>query len=251
MKCPSCGADVAENVVICHSCGARLEAEVGSLSDLAIEPEVGARSPTKGGAQTAASRREPAPEAVGQVAGGGRGAAGTGSANDFPPPWRYSLKDMRIIWLNMIVLTALFVALGVWLLGIDGRTSWRPEWLTPPIFWGVILAIPLLLWLYQLLKLVYRTTIKYDLDETRLIHKEGIFVSQTNVIELIRIDDMGATQSLVERFVCGGIGKVHVHSDDPGNPELVLRGLENHDSVFRQIDQKRAEVRKKKAFVRA
>ena len=111
--------------------------------------------------------------------------------------------------------------------------------------------MPLLLWLYQLCKLVYRTTIKYDLDETRLIHKEGIFVSKTNVIELIRIDDMGATQSLVERFLCGGIGKVHVHSDDPGDPELVLRGLEDHDSVFRQIDQRRAEVRKKKAFVRA
>jgi hypothetical protein len=71
------------------------------------------------------------------------------------------------------------------------------------------------------------------------------------VIELIRIDDMDATQSLVERFICGGIGKVHIHSEDPTDPHLVLRGLENHDAVFRQIDTRRAEARRKKAFVHA
>ena len=144
----------------------------------------------------------------------------------------------------MILLTAAFVALGVWLW--MSEETWRPEWISLQVFWGVMLGIPGVIWLYQLCKLIYRTTIKYDLDETRLIHQEGIFVSKTSVIELIRIDDMGATQNLLERFLCGGIGKVRVHSDDPSDPELVLRGLENHDSVFRQIDLVRAQTKRRR-----
>jgi len=229
MKCPSCGAEVAENVVICHSCGARIEPEAGS------EPGAGAEVASQ------------APAAEAAPASGQAAAAGGGEA---PPPWRYSIKDMRIVWINMFVLTLAFVLVGIWLSSLRPWPSWL-GWLTPSIFWGVMLGVPGVLWLYQLCKLIYRTTIRYDLDDFRLIHKEGIFVSKTNVIELIRIGDMGASQNLLERFVCGGIGKVRVHSEDPTDPLLLLRGLENHDSVFRQIDKKRAEARKKKAFVKA
>jgi len=244
MKCPSCGADIDENVVICHSCGARIEPEGDAASEQAGGVQAGA--PAAGDGPAGAS---PEPDRPAEAASTGDAAAPSETAQDASPPWRYSLKDMRIIWLNMILLTFAFVALGIWLWWI--KDKWRPEWITLQIFWGVLLGIPGLIWFYQLCKLIYRTTIKYDLDDTRLIHKEGIFVSKTNVIELIRIDDMGATQNLVERFLCGGIGKVRVHSDDPGDPELILRGLENHDSVFRQIDLVRAVARKKKAFVRA
>lgn len=227
MKCPSCGAEVAENVVICHSCGAR------------IEPEAGSEAVAEAAAQAPGAEETPA---------GGEGAAA--AKGECPPPWRYSTKDMRIIWINMCLLTLAFALVGVWLNGFKPWPSWL-NWLTPPIFWGVLLGIPGVLWLYQLSKLVYRTTIRYDLEEFRLIHKEGIFVSKTNVIELIRIDDMGASQNLVERFLCGGIGKVRVHSEDPSDPVLLLRGLENHESVFRQIDTRRAEARKKRAFIGA
>ena len=245
MKCPSCGADIAENVVICHSCG-------GAGSSLRAMPHPNSRASSKppGPPRRARPRAaEAEPDRRAEAASTGDAAPPSQTAGDAPPPWRYSLKNMRIIWLNMILLTAAFVALGVWLW--MSEETWRPEWISLQVFWGVMLGIPGVIWLYQLCKLIYRTTIKYDLDETRLIHKEGIFVSKTSVIELIRIDDMGATQNLLERFLCGGIGKVRVHSDDPSDPELVLRGLENHDSVFRQIDLVRAQARKKKAFVRA
>jgi membrane protein YdbS with pleckstrin-like domain len=243
MKCPSCGAEVAENVVICHSCGARLEHEFGS----APEPAGTGRAERGGGEAPRAKEAEEASPAAAKAAPAGMRDVGE---SEYPPPWRYSIKDMNIIWINMILLTLAFVAVGIWLSMMRPWPSWL-NWLTPPVFWGVMLGIPGVFWLYQLCKLIYRTTIRYDLDESRLIHKEGIFVFKTSVIELIRIADMGATQSLVERFVCGGIGKVHVHSEDPTDPHLVLRGLENHESIFRQIDKKRAEARKKKAFVQA
>ena len=233
MKCPSCGAEVAENVVICHGCGARIEPEAGS------EPAAGA------GAEVASQ----APAAA-EAPASGQGAAAAAGGGECPPPWRYSIKDMRIVWINMCLLTLVFVVVGIWLSSLRPWPNWL-GWLTPSIFWGVMLGIPGVLWLYQLCKLIYRTTIRYDLEEFRLLHKEGIFVSKTNVIELIRIDDMGASQNLLERFLCGGIGKVRVHSEDPTDPLLLLRGLENHESVFRQIDKKRAEARKKRAFVRA
>ena len=231
MKCPSCGAEVAENVVICHGCGARIEPEAGSEPAAGAGAEVASRAP---GAEEAPAGDEGAAAAKGEC----------------PPPWRYSIKDMRIVWINMFVLTLAFVVVGIWLSSLRPWPSWL-GWLTPSIFWGVMLGLPGVLWLYQLCKLIYRTTIRYDLDESRLLHKEGIFVFRTNVIELIRIGDMAATQNLLERFICGGIGKVRVHSEDPTDPILLLRGLENHESVFRQIDKKRAEARKKKAFVKA
>ncbi len=245
MKCPSCGAEIAENVVICHSCGARVEPEGDAASQQADEFQVAGAPAAGASSGDDGSDRDRETEA----ASAGDSAPPSETAQDAPPPWHYSLKDMRIIWLNMIVLTAVFVVLGVWLWMIQEK--WQPEWITLQIFWGVMLGIPGLIWLYQLCKLIYRTTIKYDLDQTRLIHKEGVFVSKTSVIEVIRIDDMTSTQNLIERFICGGIGKVRVHSDDPSDPELILRGLEDHDSVFRQIDLRRAEARKKKAFVRA
>jgi membrane protein YdbS with pleckstrin-like domain len=233
MKCPQCGADVAENVVICSSCGARLGPEDESESPGA-GPDAGGGQATGGAA------------AGGQAAGGAATSAEPAGDGEYRPPWRYSLKDMRIVWLNMLLLT---IAMGAVAAVVQLKV--RPPSYLVPALWGVALAIPALCWVYQLSKAIYRTTIKYDLDESRLIHKEGIFVSKTDVIELIRIHDMSATQSLLEKFLCGGIGKVHVHSDDPTNPQLTLRGLENHDSVFRQIDQRRAEARRKKAFIQA
>jgi len=251
MKCPSCGAEVAENVIICHSCGARVGGEVESFSEEAGPPVVGA-APPKDAPETPAAKPRQA-EAPREPTGSAKPATKTDDEKDYPPPWRYSLKDMRVIWLNMLLLTAAFAGFGAWLISM--REQW-PQWswlesLTLPIYWSIILGIPGLLWLYQLGRLVYRTTIRYELDESRLMHTEGIFVSRTNVIELIRIDDMAMSQNLLEKFLCGGIGKVHVHSEDPSDPKLVLRGLENHRSVFRQIDRKRAEKRQEKAFVHA
>jgi membrane protein YdbS with pleckstrin-like domain len=240
MKCPECGADVAENVVICNSCGARVR------PDEELESSAGQPGPDAGQAPGGpAATSQPAPE--GQVAGAAATAAEPAGGDEHGPPWRYSLKDMRIVWMNMLLLT---IAMGA-VAAVVQFGGWRPDWLPRAVLWGVLLGIPAIFWIYQLCKAIYRTTIRYDLDGSRLVHKEGIFVSQTDVVELIRISDMSATQSLLEKFLCGGIGKVRVHSDDPSNPDLVLRGLENHESVFRQIDERRAEARRKKAFIQA
>ena len=238
MKCPHCGEEVAENLVICQSCGARLVPEDEAESQ-AIGSGGGGQA--TGGAATATPRAAAAP-----AAGGSAGSAGPGAADEFPPPWSYSLKDMRVAWGNMLALTIALLLLGV----VVEVKGWLP-WLPSLILWGVLLGVPAVCWIYQLSKAIYRTTIKYDLDESRLIHKEGIFVSKTNVVELIRISDMSATQTLSEKYCCGGIGKVRIHSDDPSTPDLILRGLENHESVFRQIDHRRAEARRKKAFIQA
>ncbi|MFH1267724.1 MAG: hypothetical protein ABIK89_18565, partial [Planctomycetota bacterium] len=102
MKCPSCGADVAENTVICHTCGARLEAEIQTPSELAPVPEDVAASGAGRAARARAAQPEPVQEAVGQVAGSGQSSGAPGRKQECQPPWRYSLKDMRIIWLNMM-----------------------------------------------------------------------------------------------------------------------------------------------------
>lgn len=241
MKCPSCGAEVAENVMICHECGTRLDEQ----SELSSEPSAGA---VPLGEEIMDTSPAPQPGVdTGRQETPGNPQGGAKTAKTDAPPWKYSMKDMRIAWFLMLILTIAFAVLGAWM----QNKGWVADRLSLSTYWGIVLGIPGLLWLYQMCKMVYRTTLRYDLDESRLIHKEGIFVATNNVIELIQIQDTKGTQNILEKFLCGGIGKVRVLSDDPTDPLLVLRGLENYESVWRQIDEARAKLRGKRAMVHA
>ena len=161
-------------------------------------------------------------------------------------PWRYSGKAMRGTFLATGLITVAFIALGVLL----EYLGWMPaagQWHL--LVWSVLLLIPAFVWLYQFGVLLYRTkTIRYSLTPHRLFHEEGLLIRRKHVIEVLDIDDMEQSQSLWERFICGNVGTITIHSSDPGTPLLMIQGLENHHEVFQKIDDARRKQRSKRGL---
>ena len=110
------------------------------------------------------------------------------------------------------------------------------------------MLIPIVLWLYQVGRMLHRWTIRYRLTPHRLYFREGILVRREEALELVAIEDLSNTQTLVERLICGGVGTVHVHSKDPTDPVLKLRGLIDYQRAFEQIDLARRKERQRRGL---
>lgn len=237
MNCPKCGAVVAEASFLCPVCGDRL--------DRGSQEAGGLTAPTQRPASTGEPPPRPA-EPAATVADQLTAARITGAEEQedwLEGPWRYSARAMRGAFLVAGLITALCIALGVF---VEAK-GWGQGWHL--ILWILLLAFPVGLWIYQLGVLAYRRlTIRYSLTPYRLFHEEGLLVRRKHVIEVIDIDDIDHTQSLWERFVCGDVGTITIHSSDPGTPVLVIRGLANHEEVFRKIDDARRKQRQKRGL---
>jgi len=161
-------------------------------------------------------------------------------------PWQYSGKAMRGAFLAAGLITLAMIALGIALEVL----GWKPAsggW--HAFLWGVLLLIPACVWFYLLGVYLYRRmTVRYSLTPYRFFHEAGLLIRRKHVIEVIDIDDIEHSQSLWERFVCGNVGTITIHSSDPSNPTLVISGLENHDEVFQKIDEARRKQRQKRGL---
>lgn len=251
MKCPDCGADVPDDVAVCQVCGGRIETDTWASGPVEDQADSGAAaaSAEQQPPATAPTPPEPASEAPQEPATARQLVTGTGGPQQTEQQketlWegRYSLRDMNVIWIYTALITAMFLIFGVWM-AVRGL----PDWLPALVFWGLILLVPVVLWVYQLGRALHRSTIRYRLTPHRLYYREGIFVRRQEALELVSIEDIGTTQSLVERLVCGGVGKIQVHSKDPGDPNLVLRGLRDYDEAFHAIDKARREERERRGI---
>jgi membrane protein YdbS with pleckstrin-like domain len=225
MNCPKCNAEVAENATACPACGEPVEMPV-ETSTVAEQPTMAEQLVT-GQIENGARERQ---EEETWVAG----------------PWQYSGKAMRGAFLGAGLFTLALITLGIALEVL----GWRPAsggWHFA--LWAVLLLIPALVWLYLFGVYLYRRmTVRYSLTPYRFFHEEGLMIRRKHVIEVIDIDDIEHSQSLWERFVCGNVGTITIHSSDAGNPKLVIRGLENHDEVFQKIDEARRKQRQKRGL---
>lgn len=216
MNCPKCNAVVAENVTTCPACGAAVE--------------VPAQTPTM----------------AEQLGTGHLDDGGVEEETWVAGPWQYSGKAMRGAFLAAGLITVAMIALGIALEVL----GWKPAsgaW--HAVLWAVLLLIPACVWLYLLGVYLYRRmTVRYSLTPYRFFHEEGLLIRRKHVIEVIDIDDIEHSQSLWERFVCGNVGTITIHSSDPSNPTLAIRGLENHDEVFQKIDEARRKQRQKRGL---
>ncbi len=218
MKCQNCGAEVAENLTACPACGTQVQ----QSADTGSQP-----------AETAAENLT------------NRQAAAANQETDYQVIWqgKYSLSDMNMIWFYTILITVAFVALGVWM-----RSKGWTLGLEPAGFWGVLLAIPILVWLVQFCRAIHRMTIRYRLTPHRLFVREGIVIRHEEAMELVGVEDIATRQTLIERFLCGGVGRVLLHSKDKTDPEMILRGLRDYEQAFHAIDQARRKERERRGI---
>jgi membrane protein YdbS with pleckstrin-like domain len=145
----------------------------------------------------------------------------------------FSPKAMIGYWLLAGVVTIVAVVAGI-------ATGY-------PVVWLVGLGIAVALWLAFALYLLYqRLGVEYQLTTQRLFERKGILARVTNRVEVIDIDDVQFSQSLIERFL--GVGTIRILSSDVSDPKLVMIGIDDVKTVFDTIDKVRRDERRRRGL---
>lgn len=232
MRCPSCGAEVVEEGVYCHRCGARLAgAKPPSEADPDQSPE--APSPSEASVPPKRERSDSSnfsPQSP-LTAVSGRRSGETGEEE----LWQggYSGKDMYEQWILYGLLSVVLIGVSVW-----GNVAW---------LWWFSAMLILVLWLRGMLVLAYRKlSVAYRLTSQRFFHEKGILRRTTDRVELIDIDDITVEQSIIDRLV--GVGTIKITSSDRTHPVLVLPGIKDARHVADLMDNARLEERRRRGL---
>jgi len=253
MKCRECGAEYDEHSVYCPKCGERTE-ELADVDEAPLSPVADEAPPAEDAVEslepeTGGGPAEPEDDVRRTVSDRLRDTAKLHhDAPDDPSmkpahPWTeggYSGKALRGHFILCWAVTIVFLGFGVWL----SFTNKMPGDFWTKIIWGLLAAVPAIVWCWVGCIYVYRVwTIKYRLAVYRFYHEEGIFRRIKDVIEVIDIDDLSLERTLWDRIVNGGVGTVIIKSSDSSNPVLKLHGLEEPERVFETIDEVRRKQR--------
>lgn len=76
---------------------------------------------------------------------------------------------------------------------------------------------------------------KYQLTEEKLIINEGLLNLSRRQIQLYRMKDFSATQSLMDRIF--GVGDIKVISTDPQDPVFIIRKVKNPWQVLEVLNE--------------
>lgn len=151
----------------------------------------------------------------------------------------YSPKAFRFRFICLTLLTLAAVYFG-WKISSHYHTA---------LIWGLFLGIPAILWCWILIVVWYKSvTIKYILEEDRLICKNGLFRQTTNTILVPQMNDIQLVQTLWDRLVNGGVGTIIMHTTDVTDPVLTLDGLERPQDAFDSLDLLRKEYVRKRGI---
>ena len=146
----------------------------------------------------------------------------------------YSPKAMYGTWAISAIITIVAIV-AVALIG-GNNTVWMITGTAIVIWW--VLAI--ITYLYR------RFSMHYELTTQRFIHQLGIFIRQTDRIEVIDIDDVGYTQGIIQRML--GVGTIKITGSDRTHPELYLKGIDKVPEIASLIDDVRREERRRRSL---
>jgi len=122
--------------------------------------------------------------------------------------------------------------------------NWKIEVL---LIWGVCLIVPLILWIWR--GWVWFSTlygIKYELrcdsdnpKATTFLITRGIFHKRTDSMHIGQIADIHSEQSLLQKYLLGGIGNVILHTKDLTDPTVNMKNMDEPNRVFNAFDELR------------
>lgn len=160
--------------------------------------------------------------------------------------WTYSGKAFRAQCILYWIVTFALFALGMYLTMFGGGMNehFLPVWI------GVVVLVAAM-WIQFFTVYFYRTwTIRYKLTDQRLYTYQGFFTKTSDSMELIFIEDIQMVQTLWDRLLNGGVGRIIIHSSaDKTDAVLVLKGIDEPNRIFVRIDEARTELRKKRAIM--
>ncbi|HLA84310.1 MAG TPA: PH domain-containing protein [Thermoguttaceae bacterium] len=219
MKCPICAAEVVEKSVFCHQCGERLAPDDGSTAE---SRESGADGDGESSSGDDSSERT-ANERF-------RGAMGRSRGNGEPAEeelWSggYCGRAMMGSWILGLLATLSLVILAVM------------AWNTAALRW-IVLAAMVAMWGYLVITFARRRLgVHYRLTTQRFFHEKGILVHTTDLIEVIDMDDITYSQTLIDRLF--GVGTIRIVSSDRSHPDLAVPGIAEVKDVAAMMQEAR------------
>ena len=156
--------------------------------------------------------------------------------------WSYSGKAMRAQMYLCCLISLLAIGGGIF----ATIAGWHYL-----LIWYSIAGVLAILWGYFYAVYFYRTrTIRYRLTGQRLYANQGLLTRTSNSMELVFIDDVRLTQTLIDRFINGGVGNLTIFcSADKTDKQLVLNGIDNPREIFEKIDVARTTIRSKRSVL--
>lgn len=113
------------------------------------------------------------------------------------------------------------------------------QWVNLPWFLAAALILPIP---YTVWRVVVIRCERYRLTTQRLIHDTGVLRRRTDQIEIYRIKDSTARQSVLQRIV--GIGDVELVTSDRSHPTFLLRAVRDHRGVQDTVRERTEAVRR-------
>lgn len=108
---------------------------------------------------------------------------------------------------------------------------------------GLILGISILLSSYLLYLFIYIRKMDFVVTGEQLIHEHGVFVRDSDYIELYRVVDFKENRSFLQQLA--GLKTVSVYSGDRNTPRLDIIGVRNSMNLVAHI-RERVEYNKQR-----
>lgn len=152
------------------------------------------------------------------------------------------------LWQGRASWKSMYPALLLWLvitlvvsLGIGAISSWNRSY----VLWA--LGACGIYLLYVLGRHAYGVwSVSYKLSTQRLFIRRGILTQTVDQTELMRIDDVKITQTLIERML--GIGAVEVTASDRSDKSLLIRSIEDPEGVAELIRRHTRMLQRRTVF---
>lgn len=233
MYCPKCGKQIPDESNFCLGCGSDLrgtktpEKEIESTPDPKPEDDF---SSLQGipvmQEETAEKSERPKPS-------GDTRRRAEGGDDKERPLWEggYSGKALASWYIVYGIAAILAIVFNRSLLP-------NPTMTTNLIFWGAILAP---LGILMFLEWVRKVGTRYKLTSHRILVRRGVLSRKVEEIQLVKVDDVEAEQSFLQRIF--RVGVVRVLSTDATMPRLEIKGIDNPmglmETIRAQVDRRR------------
>jgi uncharacterized membrane protein YdbT with pleckstrin-like domain len=210
MQCKNCGASVPDGSAYCNRCGTDLSTGARPAAPPAAPPSTG-----------------PQPE---QHVWSGR----------------YSLKAMGgwILLLGCMGVIFLWYFLSRYI--HEAETSKITRW----IGWTMLIVFAVFALGIVIVGLKRKLHARYRLSTQRLFVERGLISRDVDELELIRVDDVGVYQNLIQRIFNVGDVKVMAPTD-ADSPTMTIEGIPDPVEVKEKIRNLTQELRKKSVRMEA
>ena len=166
---------------------------------------------------------------------------------DAEPDSQLDPRNEEDLWQGRASWKSIYASLLLWLLitlvvtlGIGFISNWK--------YTNWALGVCGLYLLYLLGRHAYQVwSVSYKLSTQRLFIRRGILTQTVDQTELMRVDDVKITQTLIERLV--GIGLVEVMASDRSDASLFIRSIADPEQVAEHIRRHTRMLQRRTLFM--